>query len=131
MPKSPRRACASPRCPGLAERGVYCPACIEAGRSPERKAWRTSAGSASSRGYGSTWRRLRAIVLGRNPICVLCGRAPATEVDHRVPKAQQGPDDLANLQAVCGPCHDAKSAAEGSAGVQAKRRAARRPVRKP
>jgi len=121
MPKSPPRACASPRCPGLAAQGNYCPACTERGKG-NRRPWRTSAGSASSRGYGANWRRLRAIVLAAQPICALCQRAAATEVDHRVPKAQEGPDDLANLQGVCSACHRAKSAAEGSAGVQGRPR---------
>ncbi len=63
------------------------------------------------------------MVLAAQPICVLCKRAAATEVDHRVPKAQDGPDDLANLQGVCSACHRAKSAAEGSAGLQGRPRA--------
>lgn len=30
-------------------------------------------------------------------------------VDHRIPKAEGGTDDLANLQTLCRPCHTAKT----------------------
>lgn len=34
---------------------------------------------------------------------------PAKQVDHIVPKAKQGTDDLSNLQSICVPCHDDKT----------------------
>jgi 5-methylcytosine-specific restriction protein A len=33
----------------------------------------------------------------------------ATEVDHIVPKAKGGTDELTNLQAICGECHKDKT----------------------
>lgn len=36
----------------------------------------------------------------------------ATEVDHILPVSEGGTDDLANLRAVCAPCHRVKSLAE-------------------
>ncbi|WP_428992542.1 HNH endonuclease [Lysobacter antibioticus] len=39
-----------------------------------------------------------------------------TQVDHRVPKAEGGTDDLGNLQLMCSRCHDEKSKAEASRG---------------
>jgi len=36
----------------------------------------------------------------------------ATQVDHRVPKAKSGTDDDGNLQSICAPCHQAKTAEE-------------------
>lgn len=51
---------------------------------------------------GSTrrWRKLRAAVLARDRgICHLCGRGGARSVDHLVPRAHGGSDDMANLAA--------------------------------
>ena len=37
---------------------------------------------------------------------------PANQVDHIVPRAKGGSDDMDNLQALCKPCHDAKTKTE-------------------
>lgn len=37
---------------------------------------------------------------------------PANQVDHIVPRAKGGTDDMDNLQSLCKPCHDAKSKTE-------------------
>ncbi|MCC7139787.1 MAG: HNH endonuclease [Planctomycetes bacterium] len=69
------------------------------------------------------WVRLRAWFLRQHPLCVACradGRAePAVDVDHVVPVrtllaqgAHEAVFDPANLQALCRPCHAAKSARE-------------------
>jgi 5-methylcytosine-specific restriction endonuclease McrA len=76
-------------------------------------------GSRHERGYGTEWEHLRAQVLKRDGYqCQACRRAgrltAATHVDHVVEKADGGTDDPANLQSLCRPCHDAKSAAERS-----------------
>lgn len=83
--------CAAPRC-----------ANVQPCASHPNRAWR---------GGGSTaaWRRLRALVLSAEPICRLCKRAPATEVDHIVPRVLGGADSLSNLQPLCGPCNRTKS----------------------
>jgi 5-methylcytosine-specific restriction enzyme A len=84
----------------------------------ERVAWDHRA-SSTARGYGASWRRVRADVLNSEPLCRACaseGRTTAaTTVDHITPKAQGGGDDYANLQPLCAPCHAAKSAREGGA----------------
>jgi hypothetical protein len=56
------------------------------------------------------WHRTRKTVLARDrTTCQRCGRS-ASDVDHRVELIDGGaPFDLENLQALCGPCHDAKS----------------------
>ena len=66
--------------------------------------------SAAAQGYGRRWRRLRLWVLARQPICAMpgCGK-PAEHVDHVVPKAQGGSDDIENLQALCPACHSRKT----------------------
>lgn len=69
------------------------------------------------------WRNLRRAFLERHPLCALCLRdgvtRPARVVDHVVPArvlVEQGtPErvfDVSNLQGLCDPHDDAKSAAE-------------------
>jgi hypothetical protein len=65
-------------------------------------------------------------VLSRNPLCVECERqgriTPATVVDHIIP--HKGNLELFwdedNLQALCKPCHDRKTAKEGRWGEKAR-----------
>ncbi len=40
----------------------------------------------------------------------------ATEVDHIIPVSKGGKDEHGNLQAICDPCHKAKTQAEARAG---------------
>ena len=61
----------------------------------------------------SHWPKIRALVLRLSDhACVLCG-SPATVVDHIRPRAIGGTDDLDNLQALCSPCSDTKTARDG------------------
>lgn len=77
--------------------------------------------SRHKRGYGSRWDRLRLQVLKRDRwLCQAClaqGKITALgirrrdhAVDHIVPKAHGGSDDLPNLQSLCTACHEAKTA---------------------
>lgn len=63
--------------------------------------------SASQRGYGVEWRKLRAEFLRHHPYCKMCG-APAEVVDHI--KRHRGDKRLllswSNLQSLCGHCHN-------------------------
>lgn len=75
----------------------------------------------TQRGYGAKWRKMRAIVMQRDMnLCQPCLRAgrttPAREVDHKTPKAKGGDDSLHNLQAICIPCHKAKTQREATGG---------------
>ncbi|WP_460978821.1 HNH endonuclease [Spirosoma knui] len=63
------------------------------------------------------WRRLRASVLERQPLCVHCKQerrlTSATVVDHIVPiRLGGGPLDESNLMPLCQSCHQRKSAKE-------------------
>ncbi|WP_245710799.1 HNH endonuclease [Citreimonas salinaria] len=62
--------------------------------------------SASARGLGADWRRLRLDHLKHHPWCIRCG-AQAAEVDHIIPrsKAPERRLDPTNLQSLCKPCH--------------------------
>jgi 5-methylcytosine-specific restriction protein A len=69
------------------------------------------------RGYGHQWDKLRGQVLQRDAwLCVECKRNRfveiATEVDHIVPKAKGGTDELDNLQSLCRTCHEKKTLEE-------------------
>jgi len=75
------------------------------------------AGSTTERGYGAAWQKLRERILKRdNYLCQPCLAATpsrvtvARQVDHKKPKAKGGDDSEDNLQAICDPCHLAKSA---------------------
>lgn len=102
MPSRPPRLCA---CGHRVAAGLRCP--CEQKRDAERKA-RFDKGrpSASARGLGADWRRLRAEHLKAHPFCVRCG-APAREVDHVIPRsvAPERRLDPTNLQGLCTPCH--------------------------
>lgn len=60
------------------------------------------------------WKRLRRMVLARDPLCVVClgfGRTePATFVDHKTPLAAGGTNSPENLQGMCQSCHSRKTA---------------------
>lgn len=71
--------------------------------------------SRHSRGYGTAWNKLRLHILERDKhLCQPCLAknrvSPARQVDHITPKANGGTDDETNLQAICDPCHKAKTA---------------------
>jgi len=68
--------------------------------------------SSHERGYGATWRKLRLLILHREPICRLCGKKPSIDVDHILPKKRGGKDVEENLQALCHSCHSKKTQAE-------------------
>ena len=83
-------------------------------------AQRDKLSSATQRGYGARWRRLRAAYLAEHPICADPlghhageGRVEAaTDVDHIVARERGGTDEDRNLQALCHACHSEKTARE-------------------
>ncbi|MBC7599705.1 MAG: HNH endonuclease [Polaromonas sp.] len=79
-------------------------------------------GTRHERGYGTVWDKVRELIMRRDGgICQPCLQSRtvtlAHAVDHIVPKAEGGTDDPANLQAICRPCHAAKTAEEARRGV--------------
>ncbi len=104
MPDRPQRPCARPGCPALTA-GNWCPA------HQPKPTLEFSRESASRRGYGRRWQRLRLVVLANEPLCELCGQL-ATDVDHRVSRARGGLDTFENLRPLCHSCHAKKTVAE-------------------
>lgn len=51
------------------------------------------------------YRQNRAIVLARDPICVLCRVRPSVEADHIVPTSLGGSDSVENLRGTCKQCN--------------------------
>ena len=98
------RACAHPGCRDHAQRGSTTCHAHRPATLPDAAPRETSA----RRGYDARWRRIRASVLYRSPLCVHCGAA-ATEVDHIVPLADGGTHAHSNLQPLCKPCHSRKT----------------------
>lgn len=115
MPWKPKHRCIFPGCTILIESGLsYCPehdARIESQRDQSR-------GTSTQRGYNAQWRRLRQWWLNAHPLCEECKKhgilTSATLVDHIIP--HHGDSNLlydpANLQSLCTPCHNRKTATE-------------------
>lgn len=104
-------------CGNYAIDGDYCPghkAQIEARREARKNNRERDRGraSASARGYDARWKRIRAIILAREPVCVICRLNPATEVDHIKPLAEGGTHEVKNLQPLCKSCHSKKTVRE-------------------
>ncbi|KWT62851.1 endonuclease [Streptomyces albus subsp. albus] len=76
------------------------------------------AGSNRKARLPANWRQLRAQVLARDPVCVLCRTRPSTVADHIVPMTDR--HELEHLQGVCDPCHRQKTAREAAAARAAK-----------
>lgn len=110
------KQCGAPSCRTLAAQGQkYCVAhqnyaAEHAKVLREQRPW--------NKWYGwAVWRNLRTLVLARDPICVLCNRAPATDADHKVPHRGNwflfcGGVNMENLQGLCSSCHSEKTARE-------------------
>jgi 5-methylcytosine-specific restriction protein A len=102
-----KRPCSKPGCPALATIGRHCAAHQPTVKREDRRE------TAHQRGYGATWRRLRLIILARDPICTdpfgIHAKqheiVPSVDVDHIVPKSQGGLDRNDNLRGLCHSCH--------------------------
>jgi 5-methylcytosine-specific restriction endonuclease McrA len=64
----------------------------------------------------SRWAKLRLKILMKNPLCQVCNKELATEVDHIIPFSTGITDaqklrlgfDITNLQSICHECHNEK-----------------------
>lgn len=118
----PLKPCAQPGCPKLA---VRCQRFCEA-HSKDNYVLEGNRQKGSARYHNTPWASwyqrfpwtgpngLRYVTLARDPICKICNRAPSTVADHIVPYKGIWDlfTDLSNLQGICAPCHDRKTALE-------------------
>lgn len=122
MPHRPAQACAQPGCPALVRGRTRCEKHTKQREQPRTQEYDTKRGSASQRGYGVRWRRLRIMFLHAHPLCADPFHdhgdrpVPATDVDHIVSKRAGGRDVWDNLQSLCHSCHSRKTAQEGRGG---------------
>jgi 5-methylcytosine-specific restriction protein A len=75
--------------------------------------------SATARGYGARWQRMRERILKRDSYLCQCSECKrlnrvrlANEIDHIVPRSQGGTDEADNLQAISSECHKLKTISE-------------------
>lgn len=74
--------------------------------------------SAAKRGYNARWRKLRRMVLARQPVCATRGcHQPSKDVHHKIPKPE-GDDSFENLQGLCHECHSRLTAKEKGFGAK-------------
>ena len=115
----------------MSKRACLC-GVVDCKRHGKRSGWATYRPPANSYAYGSGWPERARRVLARDgyqcqlryaDICV--GRA--AQVDHIVQPEAGGGSDLANLRAVCRPCHARRTGRQGAlAKQQSHRRKERR-----
>lgn len=111
MPMAAPRPCTHPGCRALVRDG--------SGRCAEHpSSWVKR--KPTKRITGRRLQAMRAALFARQPFCEECARQGrhnlATQRDHRIPLAEGGADDPTNEQALCDPCHEAKSQAEALRG---------------
>ena len=114
MPNAPLKPCANRQCPELVPIGTtHCTAHRRADYQ-RKDSQRSDAELERRKVYQSArWRKVRSIVLNRDPLCRSCRRAASRECDHVVPVAQGGAEwDTDNMQGLCSPCHSRKTATE-------------------
>jgi 5-methylcytosine-specific restriction protein A len=108
MPRSAPRPCSIGGCRALVRDGT--------GRCTEHQREQWVKHTPVKRITGRRLQAMRASLFARQPLCVLClaeGRATAaTQRDHVLALEEGGADDETNEQALCLPCHEAKSLVE-------------------
>lgn len=113
MPKA-KRPCATPGCPEVVSAGtIRCPTCEQASAA----VYRARRDPVTNRHYKSRGHaRFRRLVLDRDPVCVLCDVAVATDADHyprslrEILDAGDDPNDPANGRGLCHSCHSKETA---------------------
>lgn len=117
MPYKPKHKCNIPQCNDFALTGN--PYCVKHKREKANYyAKNPSKGYTSNEIYDHRWKKLRLLILRRNPFCVECLKhdryITATEVDHIIPHKGDKTNfyDTANLQGLCKSCHSTKTGRE-------------------
>lgn len=121
MPPRLTRPCNHPGCPNLITEGSYCPEHQKELKRVQKREQRARPGYDDSFYSSTNWKKLRRIVLARQPLCAdpfgvhkARGRTePTAEADHIVPTSKGGSlRSMDNLQGLCKSCHSRKTAQE-------------------
>jgi 5-methylcytosine-specific restriction protein A len=125
MPRAAPTPCRHPGCPAVLVTPGYCDKHRVASH---RDYGRARHGFDSERTFYQSvaWRALRAAFLHQHPVCCRCEArgviVAAVVADHILPIKDGGARlDEANLQALCVPCHNSKTASETA--LRSRRRA--------
>lgn len=92
-----------------------CPKCPNLQPCPDhpKQAWAGSTRSERTISGSRQQRRAKAVMHLHDGICHVCNRPGANEVDHVIPLAEGGADDMDNLRPIhARPCHAEKTQAE-------------------
>lgn len=113
MPTRLMGPCKNQPCPNTrTQSSQYCDGCATKPVQSE-----VDRGSSAARGYGHKWRKLRLMVIRRDPLCAdpfaIGCLAVSRHADHIIPKRSGGEDILENLQGLCDSCHSRKTLLEG------------------
>lgn len=114
MPRA-RTICTIPGCPEFATQRGKC--------DQHRRMADKARGTATQRGYNTTWRRTRGRYLQLHPTCEHTGcAAPATDVHHLDGQGPNGPDGHkhSNLRALCASHHARITSREQPGGWNAR-----------
>lgn len=105
MPKRPKRPCSFPGCPKLTD-GRFCE---EHAKEEAKRYEKYDRDPAVRRRYGRAWKRIRDSYVEAHPLCEKCLESgllvPTEEVHHKVPLAEGGTHNRANLISLCKSCH--------------------------
>lgn len=116
MPNAAPKPCSHPGCRALTTTGGRCD------QHQRSSSW-SKRPTATKRITGRRLQRARAELFARQPLCEACEARGvvrlATQRDHRVPLAEGGTEDDANVQALCDDCHAEKSEGERRRGLAA------------
>ena len=110
MPRAAKKPCRQSGCPVLIDQSGYC-------EKHKKKAWIRKEGKTTERGYGAAWRKIRKLVIRRDSgLCQPCLKnnrvTEFNAIDHIIPKAKGGTDELSNLQCICNECHKQKTSTQ-------------------
>lgn len=102
-------------CGAVIPPGSICRTCDAA----RKRAYDARRPSARQRGYDTRWDKARAGFLAKHTVCAICGKEPATVVDHIEP--HKGDTrvfwDRSNWQPSCAPCHNGKKQSQEKGGI--------------
>lgn len=101
------RVCSRPLCGHMVGNGREC---------PDHPARAPFAGRATARRYGSKWDEISRRVRLERPVCEVCRDEPTIAADHKIPRAEGGPDTYENAQAIGRRCHNRKTGQESARG---------------